>query len=389
MATHDYVVDNGTGLAVRTDINDALAAISSNNSDASDPGTTYAYMWHVNTADGDVKLRNSANSGWVKLINTDGSYDSIGIGTASPAAGTLAILDSSGDASAKVETTNTGSSAIVELVGDNTGTGEIRFGDQDDADVGRIVYDHSTNSLTFTLNATAGPSFDSNGALSLPVGAATTPSLYFGSDTNTGFYSAGTDGQLLADSNGSIRFLLSGNLVRFKGAYNNSQVSIGANLHVDSAGELIRDSSSRDHKTGIEPIEESYATALLENAEPVYYKAFIPDPEYPQAYLDSLDSAADATLEGCNTFCYANGIDWDYNAKCVNRNANPDWGYWGFIAEDLAEVDPRLCSWNEEKEKFDGVSYANFAPMLLKLLQMQKAQITALEERIANLEAGG
>lgn len=388
MATHDYVVDNGTGLAVRTDINDALAAISSNNSDASDPATMYAYMWHVNTTDGDVKLRNSANSGWVKLVNTDGSYDALGIGTASPAAGTLAILDASGDASAKIETTNTGSSAIVELVGDNTGTCEIRFGDQDDADVGRIVYNHSDNSLTFTLNATAGPSFNSAGALSLPQGSASAPSLHFGSDTNTGWYNDTTDGRINGSSNGTEKFRIDGNSVLLPGAYNTTTGS-AANVFVATNGELRRSTSSRDYKTGIEPIEESYATALLENAQPVYYKALIPDPEYPQAYLDSLDSAADATLEGCNTFCCANGIDWDYDAKCVNKDANPDWGHWGFIAEDLAEVDPRLCYWNESKQKFDGVHYPTFAPMLLKLLQMQKAQITALEERIANLEAGG
>ena len=32
MATHDYVIANGTGAAVRSDLNNALAAIVSNNS---------------------------------------------------------------------------------------------------------------------------------------------------------------------------------------------------------------------------------------------------------------------------------------------------------------------------------------------------------------------
>ena len=32
MATHDYVVANGSGSAVRSDLNNALAAIVSNNS---------------------------------------------------------------------------------------------------------------------------------------------------------------------------------------------------------------------------------------------------------------------------------------------------------------------------------------------------------------------
>ena len=42
MATHDYVIANGTGAAVRSDLNDALAAIVSNNSSATAPATTYA-----------------------------------------------------------------------------------------------------------------------------------------------------------------------------------------------------------------------------------------------------------------------------------------------------------------------------------------------------------
>ena len=35
MATHDYVISNGTGAAVRADLNLALAAIVSNNSSSS------------------------------------------------------------------------------------------------------------------------------------------------------------------------------------------------------------------------------------------------------------------------------------------------------------------------------------------------------------------
>ena len=35
MATHDYVIDNSTGANVRVDINNALLAIVSNNSNSS------------------------------------------------------------------------------------------------------------------------------------------------------------------------------------------------------------------------------------------------------------------------------------------------------------------------------------------------------------------
>ena len=65
MATHDYVIANGTGAAVRSDLNNALAAIVSNNSDTTEPTTTYAFQWWADTTNGQLKLRNAANSAWV------------------------------------------------------------------------------------------------------------------------------------------------------------------------------------------------------------------------------------------------------------------------------------------------------------------------------------
>ena len=44
MAIHNYIIDNASGAAVRTDLNNVLAAIVSNNSHDEEPTTTYAYM---------------------------------------------------------------------------------------------------------------------------------------------------------------------------------------------------------------------------------------------------------------------------------------------------------------------------------------------------------
>jgi len=67
VATHDYVIANGTGAAVRSDLNDALAAIVSQNSNATAPATTYAYQWWADTTTGLLKIRNAANSAWVTV----------------------------------------------------------------------------------------------------------------------------------------------------------------------------------------------------------------------------------------------------------------------------------------------------------------------------------
>lgn len=73
MATHDYVIANASGAAVRSDLNDALAAIVSNNSSGSAPSTTYAYQWWADTSNNRLKIRNSGNTGWITLRELDGT----------------------------------------------------------------------------------------------------------------------------------------------------------------------------------------------------------------------------------------------------------------------------------------------------------------------------
>ena len=77
MATHDYVIANGTGSAVRSDLNNALAAIVSQNSSSSEPGTTYAYQIWVDTNTNTIKLRNSSNDAWLDVGTTAGGARSV------------------------------------------------------------------------------------------------------------------------------------------------------------------------------------------------------------------------------------------------------------------------------------------------------------------------
>ena len=67
MAEHDFIIDNGTGSAVRSDINSVLQAIASNNSKSGALTTNYAFQWHVDTSDGLLKIRNAANNGYVTV----------------------------------------------------------------------------------------------------------------------------------------------------------------------------------------------------------------------------------------------------------------------------------------------------------------------------------
>ncbi len=71
MSTHDYVINNQSAVAFRADLNDALAAIVTQNSNATAPTTTYANMFWYDTATNILKKRNEANSAWINLGTID------------------------------------------------------------------------------------------------------------------------------------------------------------------------------------------------------------------------------------------------------------------------------------------------------------------------------
>jgi hypothetical protein len=143
--------------------------------------------------------------------------------------------------------------------------------------------------------------------------------------------------------------------------YNNTS-AISANMVVDYTGVFKRFTSSAKYKTDIETIEDSYADAIL-GLRPVWYKS---------------------TCEG----------------------DNQEWGYWGFIAEEVAEIDPRLVFWKTEEmtdevneetgeritipletPEAEGVQYDRVIPHLVNLLQRQTAQLESLTTRIETLES--
>jgi microcystin-dependent protein len=65
------VIDNGPGLAVRSDINAAILALASQNSGPIEPATKYAGMIWLDTSvvpNGQLRQRNQANTAWVDML---------------------------------------------------------------------------------------------------------------------------------------------------------------------------------------------------------------------------------------------------------------------------------------------------------------------------------
>ena len=71
----DYVVDNDTGAAVRTDLNNLFEAIRQNNGYGSEPTTKYNYMWYANTSSDRMAFYKANATDRVEFLSlTDGSF---------------------------------------------------------------------------------------------------------------------------------------------------------------------------------------------------------------------------------------------------------------------------------------------------------------------------
>ena len=76
MAQADGVVANGTGSAVRSDINNQYAALWSNHSGSTEPSSgKVAYQFWADTNTSILKIRNSANNAWINLFTLAGGID--------------------------------------------------------------------------------------------------------------------------------------------------------------------------------------------------------------------------------------------------------------------------------------------------------------------------
>ena len=76
MAQADGVVANGTGSAVRSDINNQYAALWSNHSGSTEPSSgKVAYQFWADTNTNILKIRNSANNAWISLFTLAGGID--------------------------------------------------------------------------------------------------------------------------------------------------------------------------------------------------------------------------------------------------------------------------------------------------------------------------
>lgn len=138
-----------------------------------------------------------------------------------------------------------------------------------------------------------------------------------------------------------------------------------ADAVINADGTFSREVSTEEWKKDIEPMQDSYADAILQGAAPIYYRS-----------------------------------------KC--ERDPQDWSYWGISAEQLATIDPRLVHWGHSTKEVPqpfgqppktvpdldsplkpiGVQYSRLVVPLLQVVKRQGAAIAALEARLTALEGG-
>lgn len=95
MTQASIVIANASGAAVRSAINSANEAITTLQSGASAPSTTYPFMLWADTANDLLKQRNAANSAWITKGTLSAAYGALPASSITYAAGSPTILSSS------------------------------------------------------------------------------------------------------------------------------------------------------------------------------------------------------------------------------------------------------------------------------------------------------
>ena len=107
--------------------------------------------------------------------------------------------------------------------------------------------------------------------------------------------------------------------------------------------QIVKETSSARTKTDVETADPAMCLDIVKNSRPVWYRS---------------------------------------NQKIDN----PEHSFWGFIAEEVEQVAPRLTCYDADG-KPNGVAYARYTPVLVSVLQQALTRIEALEAEVAALKS--
>ena len=403
MAQHDYVIENASGAAVRSDINSALQAILTNNSGTA-PGTTAAYMLWADTSVSPnlLKIRNSSDGAWITICEIassgtgtmTGGQSFFSNGTQSlpsitfkndPNSGIrrngddkLSIVtngadrvtvDSSGlvgignatpNSNLHVENTP---NADIQITGGTGGLATLKLGDTGDANIGKIQYNNSDNSLSFDTNNNTRLTILSDGKVGINETTPTERLDVAGSIKTTDNIFVGTTGIPHSETGTTEKLRLKQDEVSVA-----SDGSAGLKVNrLSSNGEAVKFFRSGTEVGSISVTGS--ATSYVESS----------DYRLKENVVDMTDGITRVKQLQPRRFNFI-----------VDAETTVD----GFIAHEAQAVVPEAVTGTHDDvdENGDpvmqGIDKSKFVPLLTAALQEAIAKIETLETKVAALEAG-
>ena len=446
MATHDYIISNASGAAVRADLNNALAAIVSNNSNGSSPSTTYPYQWWADTTANRLRLRNSTNNAWVTICELDGTMlmedgtvslpglafeSDENTGFFRSAADTLAIatagaqrvtVDSSGKVG--IATTSPGRTLDVDGVIRADGTsGALALGSNSSTpSEGAAIHRPANNTMAFVTGNAEKARLDSNGRLlvgttteghndadNLTIADSSKAGITIRNTTATGdgaiFFSDGDSGGA-GEYAGFIEYSHSSNYLRFAtNATEAMRLDSSGNLFVGrtSSGQTGNGHSIRGADSAIFSRDSNGGETMIvcrnnSEGDMIQFRrnnTICGEIRNNGANTVSYQTSSDYRLK-VNVISIADGITRIKRLSPIRVNfiAEADKTVDGFLAHEAQAVVPEAVSGTRDAVDADGnavmqgIDQAKLVPLLTAALQEAIAKIETLETKVAALEAG-
>jgi hypothetical protein len=385
MATHDYDIANQSGANFRSDLNNCLDAIVTNNSNSSAPSTTFAYMLWVDTANNLLKLRNSANNAWITLplsVTTSntvdingGAIDGTAIGASSASTGAFTTLSASSalTANAGVVVDNitidgteidlSSGDLTIDVAGDiildadggditfndgGTTIGQIRNSSSDftlqssvsDKDIKFVGNDGGSDVTALTLDMSEAGNASFNGTVTANAGVIVDNITIDGTEIDL------SSGDLTIDVAGGINLDSDGGEISFKdagteiGKFNNSSSDFVMEAGVQDKDMIFKGNDGGSAVTAL-TLDMSAAGAATFNSS-VTAASFSGD----GSSLTNVSASVSTTFDAVGTYCFANSTgsiaDRDGGATLAGSslrtaNAYTDFsGQFGYSNEALS-----------------------------------------------------
>jgi len=409
----NYFVDNDTGLAVRTDLNNIFNAIQINNGYGTEPTTKLGFMWYADT--------NSSKMGFYKATPTDGKIDFIHlangnffgpVGSASDPSYTFTDSASTGFYRSASNEIGVSNNSVNTALFKTTGT-EIKGKLEVIPTTGGATLDVKTNGLNnqdTAINLVADTTHTTGGLSIKRLQTANGNSEILHQGTGDLILHTDTESDIVFKTDSTTRFSVMG-----VGVQEGSLISHSASRNVLTTAGWALITSQSNNGAGFEVLslvksDNNTGPAIFINR---LSSAGLPDNgnttgrllefEYAGTNVGTITTNGSATAYNVgsdyrlkeNVVDLTDGITRLKTLKTYrfNYKNNSTLTVDGFLAHEVTAVPEAVTGLKDAvdsdgKPVYQGIDQSKLVPLLVASLQEAVAKIETLETKVAALEAG-